>query len=233
MSGPSSVVRSCVPSAPKASKDLTPDGVIPIPEGVPDRVRCDGPGTAAEYLVVTSEEDGRILRVGKCAKPRIRLEVRGRPLPDVADHLLDAERAGPCRERADASGMSATGPEVRAREVWRSIAPGKAPNLPLGSRCRRLLPLGLGRKSTSGPARVRVGLVPADVTHRLVQPHRLPDAEPASLPAIARAAPEQRMRELLRLAKRPARLGPVRSFRVTTVLQEGEELPVGDRKAVD
>src|SRR5262249_36440516 len=98
---------------------------------------------------------------------------------------------------------------------------------------RRLLPLGLGRKSPASPSRVRVGLVPADVAHRLVLAHRLPDAESPALPATARAPPEQRMLELLRLSECPALGGPVLSIRVTAVLHEGEELAVGDRKAVD
>src|SRR4029453_6818009 len=132
----------------EAGETLSPDGVIPVPEGVPDRVRADGPGTAAEYLVITAEEDGRILRVRKRAKPRIRLEVRGRPLPDVANHLLDTEPTGSRGERTDASGMSATGPEVRMREVGRRISPGKAPDLPVGGGGRRLLSCGSWRQET-------------------------------------------------------------------------------------
>src|SRR5262249_61057332 len=79
--------RSGVPSAPKAGEDLPPDGVVPVPEGVPDCLRCDGPRSAAQNSVVTAKEDGRILRVGEVAKPWIRFEGRRRPLPDLPDTL--------------------------------------------------------------------------------------------------------------------------------------------------
>src|SRR5690242_3949915 len=223
MSAPSSVARSGVPSAPKAGEDLPPDGVVPVAEGVPDRVRCDGPGTAAENLVVTAEEDGRILRVRERPKPRIWLEVGGRPLPDVADHLLDTERAGPGGERSDGGGMSPARPEIRPRPVGRGIPPGEAPDRAPGCRRRGLLPLGLGRKTPPRPARERVRLVPAHVDHRLVETERLPAAEPPSLPPAARVTPEQRVLESFLLSERPSRVVPIRPIPVSAVIHEREE----------
>src|SRR5262249_60650737 len=43
--------------------------------------------------------------------------------------------------------------------------------------CRRLLPLRLAGQALADPARVRVGLVPADVDHRLVERERDEPAE--------------------------------------------------------
>src|SRR5262249_1289446 len=86
---------------------------------------------------------------------------------------------------------------------------------------------------TPGPARVRVGLVPADVTDGLVGRQRFPLPEPAAFPAAPPPAPVERVLQGLRSTELPPRRLPELLSPVASILDEGEILAVRDREAVD
>src|SRR6516165_1552107 len=114
---------------------------------------------------------------------RIRREVGRRPLPDVTDHLHAAVGAGAGGIRTDGAGAEVALAEVRRPCVGLVVAPRVAA-LAAGDRIPRcrLLPLGLGGEPLAGPAGVGVGLVPADVLHRLAIRERLVPPEPGARP---------------------------------------------------
>ena len=112
-----------------------------------------------------------------------------RPLPDVADELVHAERRGARRVRADRRR-----PQVPLAQV--GVPGGRllvAPRVPAGPAGRRvpagrLLPLRLGRQPLAGPRRVRLRLVEADVHHRLVGADRITTGRTAGTPSRRRRA---------------------------------------------
>src|SRR5438477_13146827 len=109
-SGPSPTV-SCtsgsdVTGAPEAGEDLAADGEVPVAERGAGDERRRRPRSAAEDLVLGPIEHLGILLVGERDETGIGDEVGGRPLPHVAQHLLDAVPAGaagigPDRRRAE------------------------------------------------------------------------------------------------------------------------------------
>src|SRR5262249_58831205 len=112
----------------------------------------------------------------------------------VAEHLPAAARAVARRERRDPH--AAPGPAVQVGPVrrWRGVPPREEALPPALRRPgRRRLPLGLGREAPSGPAAIRLGLVPADVDHRAVRLQRYPAVEVAPLPAARLASPVGRL----------------------------------------
>src|SRR5262245_7911726 len=133
-----------LPGTAEASEDLPPDGIVPVAEGAPRRVRVGGPGAAEQPLVVRSEEDLRILPGGEGPKTRAAVEVGGGPLPDVPDQLPHAvgRRALPIAPRPARA-------EPALAEIGTAGLEGVAPRVaagPLGHRVPacRLLPLRLG-----------------------------------------------------------------------------------------
>ena len=96
-----------------------------------------------------------------------------------------------------------------------------------------LLPLGLGGQPAAGPAGVGVGLVPADVLHRLGVGQRLEAAEAAAQPGAALADPERGSALAGLAAPRPALLAPQPLVVVAAGLDEGPVGGVGDRHRVD
>lgn len=97
----------------------------------------------------------------------------------------------------------------------------------------RLLPLRLGRQPAARPARVRVGLVPADVQHRLVVRHRLDHPEPPPQPLPGVPVPEQRGAQLVLPDHRPALGRPPAPVTVTAVLDERPVRAARHRSRVD
>ena len=90
--------------APKTREDLAPDRVVPVAER-PATGNAVGPERSpSQHLVVAAEEHLRILPIREGPEPRIRMETRRRPLPHVADHLLDTRCRRPGRVGADAGG---------------------------------------------------------------------------------------------------------------------------------
>src|SRR4051812_41642064 len=77
------------PRAPKPRENLAPHGVVPVSKGGASGHGCNPPRPAAQDFVFRAEEDLGILAVRKRLKPRIRQEIRGRPLPDVTQQLQD------------------------------------------------------------------------------------------------------------------------------------------------
>src|SRR5262249_51205868 len=150
------------------------------------------------------EEHLAVLLIREHAKARVRPEVGRRPLPDVADHVLDAVRAGARRVRPERRGPRRPVTEVRPAGCRRGGSPREAPGPP-GLRVprARLLPLGFRRQPPARPAGVRLRLVPADVLHRLVHRQRLVAAEAPADPRPAVAAPELGCRQALAVAPLP------------------------------
>src|SRR6516225_5533346 len=111
------------PGGPEAGEDLPPDGVVPVPERAPAGHRADRERTAAEHLVLRTEEHLRVLPVGPGAKPRIRAEVRTRPLPDVPDQLPGPARRRPGRIRAGRRGTQESLAEVGVRRLRVRVTP--------------------------------------------------------------------------------------------------------------
>jgi 5-dehydro-2-deoxygluconokinase len=78
----------------ETGEDLPPDRVVPVAERAPAGHRADPERPAAQHLVLRAEEHLRVLLVRPGLEPRVRQEVRARPLPDVPDQL-----PGPARRR--------------------------------------------------------------------------------------------------------------------------------------
>src|SRR2546426_12092899 len=89
----SSAASSGVGGTAEAGEDLAPLRQVPVAEGVADGDRARRPRAAAQHLVPVAEVGRRVLAVRECLEPGVGLEVAGRPLPDVADHLMAAEEA--------------------------------------------------------------------------------------------------------------------------------------------
>src|SRR6266702_4377910 len=99
--------------------------------------------------------------------------------------------------------------EVRVLRTRRLVTPWEAPG-PSGRRIepRRELPLLLDRQPFPGPLRERLGLVEADVHHRLVQRQPLPMTEPQPPPLAVGELPEPRRDQRGLPHVRPPGLGP-------------------------
>src|SRR2546423_3757702 len=95
----SASARSGVRGTAKAGEDLSTLGQVPVPERVPDRDRPRRPRAAAQHLVALPEVRLGVLAVREGGEARVRGEVAGRPLPDVANHLVTAEEAPAARIR--------------------------------------------------------------------------------------------------------------------------------------
>src|SRR5262249_49359888 len=99
----------------------------------------------------------------------------------------------------------------------------------LGSGSR--LPLGLGRQPSPGPATIRLRLVPVDVQNRPVWFQRHPAVEVTPLPAVHLASPVDGVLGSGLLAPVPALLTPEVTAMVAAILDESDELTLGDRGA--
>src|SRR5436309_124552 len=75
-----------IASTPEAAEDLAADRAVPVPEGVPYSARSRGPRTSTEHPVIAAEDCFAVLLVRKAFEARVRLQIAGGPLPDVADH---------------------------------------------------------------------------------------------------------------------------------------------------
>ncbi len=165
------------------------------------------------------------MKPGHGRKPR-----RG-PLPDVADHLLDAVRRRAGRVGADRGGTEGVAAEVgQGRRPVRVAPRPPAPAAEVGIPRARLLPLLLGGEPRAGPGGVGLGLVEADVLHRLVGRDLLDVAEPAPR---AVGGPEQRPLEAGVEPVLPARRRPPPRLVVAAGVDEPLPLAVGDRHPRD
>ncbi len=127
--------------------------------------------------MLVAEEDLGVLRVGKGAKSRIAVEVRGGPLPDVAEHLHRARVGGGIVVSAGRGGAEPEEVEIGAV----AVRPGG-----------RGLPLELGRQTLARPAGEGVGAVPVDVGHGAPRVERLATPEGGRHPAVALSLPVHR-----------------------------------------
>src|SRR5262245_43814791 len=161
-----------------------------------------------------------VLLVRIALESRIRLERRGGPLPDVAEHLAAAPRTVELAERGHVDGVTDREPQV----------PGDR------RAARRDLPLGLGRQPPPGPPAPRLGFVGAHVDHR---PGELSfDRHPAvvgpALPApVVTPAPVDRTVRADSRAPLPAVLAPQRPPLVAAVVDECGVLALRHRRARD
>src|SRR5262249_28486124 len=194
-----------------------------------------GPRPAAQDLVPLAEVDLRVLRVRERDEAGVGPEVARSPLPHVAQHLVAAEVADAPRIRADRGGGE--GGLVEIGEVRRGggVAPGMAAG---GSALevpgRGLLPLRLGGESLAGPAGVRVGLVPADVDHGLIECERTQTAEDELAPALVVHPPPLCGMAGSALGSPSPRLGcPQLATAIPAVLEEAKKLSVADGAEVD
>src|SRR5262249_23011871 len=144
--------------------------------------------------VIAVEEVGGVFRIGRLwPEPRKGSEGGARPLPSVADQIVDAPGAPPV-------GMAAGRRRVPAHEVEntvaagvrRGLAPRERALLSPGHTVRRALKLRLGRKPGAAPARVglRLGVADVDRPGRR-KGDRLEQAAPT--PASLLVLPERRM----------------------------------------
>src|SRR5262245_23724236 len=74
---------------PHPGEDLAPLRVVPVAEARPRDDLVGDPRAAPEDPMLVAEEDLRVLGVRKGAEPRVPLEMRRRPLPDGALHVLE------------------------------------------------------------------------------------------------------------------------------------------------
>ena len=168
----------------------------PVSEPATHQRRAPSPATRPSSRNVRRRRSRRSTP-GRTASARSRRTARnrGRPLPAVADQIVDAERAGAVRMRADRLRIPAHEVEVRrARGSANASAPRISALAALGRAKRRAMEFGLGRQPQSPPARERVRLGPRHVDRPVSgQRHALEHAAPE--PAIAVALPEGRMRD--------------------------------------
>src|SRR5438105_9041846 len=137
-----------VTGAPEPGEDLPADRIVPVPERRPGHQRGGRPRPAAEDLVVGAVEHLGVLLVGEGDEAGVGGEVGRRPLPHVAQHLLDAVPAGavgigPDRRRA----------EVALAEVgvhWRLTPPLSGGHPPTPGHWRLTPPLSGGHPPTPG-----------------------------------------------------------------------------------
>src|SRR5262245_37803634 len=169
--------------------------------------------------------DCRVLRIRKGTEARVGLEVARGPLPYVAQQLLAAEVARAARMRAHRRGSERTLVEGGELGTGRCGAPGMGPRgAVLQIPRRRLLPLDLGGQPLAGPARVRVGLVPANVDHRLVGSEWHQPAERQLVPAAVHGlAPLRRVGDAALPEPSPAFRTPQVAAVVAALVHEAEE----------
>src|SRR5436190_18894600 len=135
---------SGITRAAHAGEYLSAFREIPVAEGRANHVAARSPRAAPKHLVGVAEEHLRVLGVGEWAKSRVGEEVRGRPLPDIAEHLCRAAVCGAIRVARESA------PEGELVEIGAGA---------VGTLGRRL-PLGLRRQALTGPVREGLGLVP-------------------------------------------------------------------------
>src|SRR5262245_59155799 len=219
----------------EAGEDLAALWQVPVAERVASDQWLRGPRPAAQDLVALAEVNLRVLRVRERDEAGVGPEVARRPLPHVAQHLVAAEVADAAWVRADGGGGE--GGLVEIGEVGRGdgVAPGMAAGgSALQVPCRGLLPLRLGGKPLAGPAGVRVGLVPADVDHRLIECERNQTAEDQLAPALVVHPPPLGGIGGAALDSPSPRLGcPQLATAIAAVFDEAKELSVADRAEVD
>src|ERR1700694_635035 len=84
--------RLVIARTPEAAEDLAANRIVPVAEGVANRTRPRGPGSAPKHLVRASKEGRRVFAVGKGRESRPRKEITRGPLPHVTDESVAAHR---------------------------------------------------------------------------------------------------------------------------------------------
>src|SRR5262245_43256848 len=226
---------SGVASTAEAGEELAALRQVPVAEGIASDQGLRRPRSATQHLVALAEVDLGVLGIGEGDEARVGRKVARRPFPHVAEELVAAEVARAVRVSADGGGGE--GALVEVRQLWRGwkITPGiAARRAPFQVPCRRLLPLRLAGQALADPARVRVGLVPADVDHWLGARERYEPAECTLLPRSVRRLPPLRgMAHPGVELPAPPGLRPQLLPPVAAVLHEAQEVAVGGGTAVD
>ena len=195
------------PRQPDAAEDLPPIRVIPVAEAGPQGRRLHRPRPAAQHPVVPAEERLGVALVNHRGEARPRLQRRARPLPDVAEQLLDsvgrrAGRVGADRRRAQSFAAEVGVGGRRLVGSPRIATPRVALRIPRA----RLLPFGFGGQPGTGPRGVGLSLEIADVLDRFVGGDVLDATEPATRPSVG--IPELRRGQARILAMLPAPCRP-------------------------
>ena len=141
-------------------------------------------------------------------KPRIGGEGAARPLPHIAIDLSQAPLPGLRRRRAQAPRLD----EVAAQRLAK----------------RGMFPLDLGRQSSAGPGRKRVGLVIAHMRDRRVRIDRLRAAQRHRPVAAVALLPIERRAPAFRLHARPSRRKPEQRRPIAAVGHERHPFRIGD-----
>ncbi len=108
--------------AAKTREDLAPDRMVPVAERPPAGNAVGPERSPSQHFVVAAEEHLRVLPVGEGPETRIRMETRRRPLPHVADQLLDTRCRRTRRVRADARWT-----EMALTEIGKFLVCGHVP----------------------------------------------------------------------------------------------------------
>ncbi len=188
---------SGVARAAEAGEDLAADREVPVAEGVArrpsgasPRSRRAAPCSRGRRTPRSTRGRGRPRSPGSAAKSDA---VHSQTSPIIWWH---AEGARARRVGADRGRLEVALAEVRDAPATARRPTGSGACAPRGIPRRGLLPLGLGRQPLARPAGVGVGLVPADVLHRLVERAAARGGRSAARPrAAALAPPEPRMLE--------------------------------------
>src|SRR5262249_43378701 len=200
------------------------------------REPCTGGETSPAQHLARVEPRLRIILVWIRGEARERHEIRGRPFPDIADHLPASEGAVAGSAGSDIERTVEGEIEVGACAVRRRLAPGPAA-LAIGQagavRARfadsRGFPFGLGRKPALGPVPPGLRLVPVAEGPRRLRRQFIGFVVAAPRPAaVVFFKPVTRLLGGEALAPGPARRAPEFPSAIAAAVYESGEFGVRD-----
>src|SRR5260370_5922744 len=166
----------------------------PVSERPPQHARSGARRAALHHIVLAVEKICGIVWIERHRrKPRKRRELRPRPLPPVADNIMNPKRARSRGMRAHRRGIPRFEIEVSPGCARRFLAPGIAALPPaVGRAIRGAMKLCFGRQFASQPLRIRRGLGVAHIYRPFLRPTNLAKHRVIN-PQVALAPPEHRM----------------------------------------
>src|SRR5260370_27186843 len=181
----------------------------PVSERPPQHA-CSGARRAALHHIVLAVEKicGIVWIERHRRKPRKRRELRPRPLPPVADNIMNPKRARSRGMRAYRRGIPGFEIEVSPGCARRFLAQGIAAFPPaVGRAIRGAMKLCFGRQFASQPFRIRGGLGVAHVYRPFLRQTNLAKHRVIN-PQVALAPPEHRMLDAFLCLPGPGFLTP-------------------------
>ena len=205
---------------------------VSIPAMNEARTSCP---TSATQDFMIAKPGRRVFLVRSGHKSGIRIEIAGRPFPNVADHLTTAERTVAFRQRADIDATTRAPIKIGAIRFRSFNAPGKSPlvfadyaAISGWFSAGRHLPFCFRWQAAPGPSAERVRFIPIHVQDRKIIFERPYLIEVAAKPFVALPLPVNWMLCAYAFSPPPAGVRPKLTAFIAATIDKLGELCVGD-----